>query len=225
MGPFYGLLILQALSLIPNVLFLLFVATMALPFAEATQAAYERQDVQALRSLYDRADSVADSLLVRYRLYPLTEDESVLEGIPPSLDGGSGQELALLSALWAYRAGEGSWLNLLRCGRRSSKLLDEAKEADADNPFVLLVEGQSLLFRPAIAGRDPEAASQRFSQLVRLTDEHPETGISTVEAEIWLWLALREAGQQHQAQALRARLRSQSISALYQQFLDEPPEV
>lgn len=198
---------------------------MALPFAEATQAAYERQDVEALRSLYERADSFSDSLLVRYRLYPLTKEDALLDGIPSSLDDGSGRDFALLSALWAYRAADGSWLALLRYGRRSSQLLDRAKAKDADHPFVLLVEGQSLLFRPAIAGRDPAAALDRFSDLVRITKENREIGISTVEAKVWLWIALREAGQLAEAKTLRAQLTGQSIAGLYQQFLNDPPEV
>lgn len=198
---------------------------MAFPFAEATQTAYEQQDVDALRLLLDRADSMGDSLLVRYRLFPLTEDERVLRNLPTTLENGNSQELALLSALWAYRAGEGSWLSAIRRGRRSTTLLEKAKALNPTNPFVLLVEGQSLLFRPAIAGRDPTAAAHRFSELARIAADNPSAGISPVEAQMWLWLALREADRDTEAETLRRQLRERSIASLYRQFLDAPPEV
>lgn len=46
-------------------------------FAQATQTAYAQQNPDVLRSLFERADSRADSLLVRYRLYPLTGEEAL----------------------------------------------------------------------------------------------------------------------------------------------------
>lgn len=204
---------------------LLLVAMTSVPFAQATHSAYANEDAEALRSLFDRADSRVDSLLVRYRLYPLTEDETVLEGLPSSLPNGTPRELALLSGLWAYRAGEGSLFNALRYGRRSTHLLEEAKRQDEDAPFVLLVEGQSLLFRPAIAGRDAEAASQRFGRLRARVDEEGTSGICREEAQVWRWLALREAGHTQKAQRLRTRLLDAHLRPLYHQFLKDPPDV
>ncbi len=139
-------------------------AMLSTPFAEATQTAYAQQDADRLRALFDRASSRADSLLVRYRLYPLTEDASVLDGLPSSLSDGTAREYALLSGLWAYRAGEASIFSAVTYGRRSTNLLEEAKTQAPNAPFVLLVEGQSLLFRPSIAGKDPDGAARRFGQ-------------------------------------------------------------
>lgn len=195
------------------------------PFVAATQSAYVQQDADRLRTLFDQAETRADSLLVRYRLYPLTEDPEVLDGIPTSLTDGTAREYALLSGLWAYRAGEGSFLSAIRYGKRSTHLLERARSLDPNAPFVLLVEGQSLLFRPAIAGRDPAGAADCFSALAEIVSENDVSGISRTEAEIWQWLALGEAGRTEEAESLWQQLRTQDLPPLYQQFLDDPPEV
>lgn len=200
------------------------IATMG-PLPQATQTAYCQQDAEKLRALFQRADSRADSLLIRYRLYPLTEDESTIKGIPSSLSDGSAREYALLSGLWAYRAGEALFLSAMRYGRRSVRLLEKAKSINRNAPFVLLVEGQSLLFRPAIAGRDPNAAVQRFTQLRRIVQNRSGIGISKIEAQVWRWMSLREAERRREAQTLLESLREQTLPPLYRQFLDDPPEL
>ncbi len=198
--------------------------TMTSPFAAATQTAYVEQDAERLQSLLERAESREDSLLVRYRLYPLTEDEAVLKEIPATLSAGTAREYALLSGLWAYRAGEASFLAALRYGQRSTDLLDAATSRAPEAPFVLLVEGQSLLFRPAIAGRDPAAAAERFARLTSITEDDNVAGISKQEAQVWQWLALTEAERSKMANALRTRLQKQTLPPLLQQFLEDPPE-
>jgi len=224
-GFFVHCLVLQALPLTVATLLLCLFATIMSPLAQAVQTAYARQNAERLRSLTERADSRVDSLLIRYRLYPLTENEAVLKDIPSSLSDGSAREYALLSGLWAYRAGEASVFSVIQYGRRSAQLLEKAKKRDPDAPFVLLVEGQSLLFRPALAGRDVKAAARRFDQLARIVRDGDVPGIAHAEAQIWRWLALREADQSRKANALRKRLREQDLPPLYQQFLDDPPEV
>jgi len=194
-------------------------------FAQDIQDAYAQQEADTLRALMPQADSRADSLLVRYRLYPLTEDEAVLEDLPESLPSGSARELALLSGLWAYRAGEASVFRVVQYGRRSSNLLKEAKAQDPDDPYVLLVESQSLLFRPAIAGRDAGAAAERLRRLAQRVRDRPGTGIAEVEAHTWRWLALREAGQGEDARRLYNRLLERDLPPLYQEFLHNPPDV
>lgn len=195
------------------------------PFAQATQTAYAQQDAERLRNLMERASSRADSLLVRYRLYPLTKDASVLNDIPPSLAEGSAREYALLSGLWAYRAGEASFFSAFRYGRRSTSLLEEAKERAAADPFVLLVEGQSLLFRPSIAGKDSDAAAQRFARLSEILVDDGVVGISRTEAQVWRCLALKEAGRSDEAASLRKHLHARDLPPLYRQFLNSPPDV
>jgi hypothetical protein len=203
---------------------LLFIALMApLPFAQEVQRAYAHEEAGALHTLLAQADSRADSLLVRYRLYPLTEDASLLEGLPSKLADGNARETALLSGLWSYRAGEASLLSAVQYGRRSAKILKRAIEQDPNDPYVLLIEGQSLLFRPAIAGRDPSAAADRFDRLAEQADT--TAGITPMEARVWQWLALKETGQTNKARHLHERLRAQEPAPLYRKFLDDPPDV
>jgi hypothetical protein len=202
----------------------LLVALMApLPFAQEVQHAYAHQEADTLQTLLEQADSRADSLLVRYRLYPLTENASLLDGLPSELPGASARESALLSGLWSYRAGEASIFNAVQYGRRSASILERAKEQDPDDPYVLLIEGQSLLFRPAIAGRDPSGAATRFERLTAQADT--TAGITTMEAQVWRWLALKEAGRTSEAQRLHDRLLADNPAPLYRQFLEDPPDV
>lgn len=193
------------------------------PFAQEVQHAYAHQEADTLRTLLSRAETRSDSLLVRYRLYPISEDPSLLDNLPSKLPDGSAQERALLSGLWSYRAGEASIFNAVQYGRRSANILERAREQDPDDPYVLLIEGQSLLFRPAIAGRDPGTAAARFDRLATLADA--AVGITGMEAQVWRWLALREAGQTDVAARLHERLLSQNPPPLYRQFLEDPPEV
>jgi hypothetical protein len=195
------------------------------PFAQRVQTAYAQQNPDSLRALLAQADSQSDSLLVRYRLYPLTENAAVLSDIPRRLADGSARDWAVLSGLWSYRAGEASIFSAVSYGRHSADLLETAQSHDPDDPYVLLVGGQSLLFRPAIAGKDAEGAAERFARLAQKAEQGTADGITVVEARTWEWLARREAGQTDRAQALHSSLRETTLPPLYQQFLDDPPDV
>ena len=195
-------------------------------FVDSTQVHYANQDAEALRALLPDADTRFESLLARYRLYPLSEDSDIIADLPsdPSSDH-SARELALLSGLWAYRAGEASFIGAVRYGRRSMNFLEAARAKAPSDPYVLLVEGQSLLFRPSIAGRDVEAAAARFDRLMDVLARHTDTGIAKTEAQTWLWLALRECGRAEEAATLRNALLANQPPALYLQFLRDPPQV
>lgn len=202
---------------------LLLLVSSPTPFAADVQDAYAHQNADALRGLLRDANSQTDSLLVRYRLYPLTEDASLLDDLPSDLPNGSARDLALLSGLWSYRAGESSIFGAIEYGRRSTTLLERAKQKAPNDPYVLLVEGQSLLFRPAIAGRDPSAAADRFETLA--SRAQAADGVTPMEANVWCWLALREAGKFQRARHLQEKLLSENPPPLYRQFLHDPPEV
>lgn len=204
---------------------LVFLMSIHPPFADRVQDAYAREDAEALRTLLDDADTRTDSLLARYRLYPLTENAALVEDLPETLDDGTAREWALLSGLWSYRAGEASIFSAVSYGRRSANLLETAQSIDPNDPYVLLVGGQSLLFRPSIAGKDPDAAAQQFEQLAQLAKQNKTDGIPAVEALTWQWLALKEADRVEDARALHEQLVSQNLPPLYRQFLDDPPDV
>jgi hypothetical protein len=204
---------------------LLVAVALQVPFAEQVQDAYAQQDAQALRRLLAEADARTDSLLVRYRLYPLTQDANVVRDLPSQFDDASAREWALLSGLWSYRAGEASIFNAARYGRRSANLLETARDKDPDDPYVLLIEGQSLLFRPSIAGKDPAGAAACFDSLAAMAERGAAEGISLTEAQVWHWLALREANRPDEAATLRETLDARDLAPLYRKFLDDPPEV
>lgn len=204
---------------------LLILVALQPPFADRVEDAYAQENADALRTLLTEADSRTDSLLVRYRLYPITENEEVVADLPEQLQDGSAREWALLSGLWSYRAGEASVFSAITYGRRSADLLETAQSIDANDPYVLLVGGQSLLFRPAIAGRDPEAAREQFSRLRQQIENGTSVGISRMEACVWEWLAMRESDRTGEAQQFRKTLLSEAPAPLYQQFLEDPPDV
>lgn len=203
-----------------------FLLSVTLTFADSTQSFYAQQDAEGLRDLMAQADTRTESLMVRYRLYPLTEDSGVIDDLPQNLGpNASARELALLAGLWAYRAGEANIFNAIRYGRRSVSRLNEAKARNPNEPYVLLVEGQSLLFRPDVAGKDVHGAAQLFRKLISELDQHPNVGISSTEAHSWLWLALREAQSADEADRIRSELLARELEPLYAQFLEDPPQV
>lgn len=193
--------------------------------SDSSHIYYANQDVDQLRAGLEAAGERSDKLLYRYRLYPLTEDADVLSGIPSSLDGASARELALLAGLWAYRAGEASTLGAIRYGRRSVNLINAAREKDPLDPFVLLIEGQSLLYRPSMAGGNPHIAADRFEQLRTVLGINDDVPIEQEEAMIWHWIALQEANENDRAASLHDELAQADLRPLYRQFLESPPQV
>lgn len=192
-------------------------------FTAATQTHYAQQDAEALQHLLEDADTRFEELLCRYRLYPLTERDSLLRDLPTQLEDGSARELALLSGLWGYRAARASLFSAIQYGQRSQHLLEAAKAQDPNDPFVLLVEGQSLIFKPRIAGRDEEAALDRFERLCEVLQRlQPDMGISMMEAELWRWYALHRL-KIDRAPTLRDELLAAGPPPLYRQFLQDPP--
>lgn len=191
-----------------------------LTFAEFTQQHYSARDVDALRALCAEASTTEATLLCRYRLYPLTKEDTLLDDLPVRPDEPTTRTLALLSGLWGYRAANAPVVTAVRYGLYSDRLLRQARELSPDDPFVLLVEGQSLLFRPRLAGRDAEAALERFRRLESVLPRHPHCGISRMEARIWIWFTLRDLDPA-EARQLRRDLLADRPPPLYRQFLSQ----
>lgn len=200
----------------------LLLATLLFTVPDSTQTYYAARDVDALEQHCGDASDRETALLCRYRLYPLTEDDAYLRDLPEHIEGATARELALLSGLWGYRAARSSLPGMIRYGRRSERLLKAAKALDPDEPFVLLIEGQSLIFRPAVVGGDDRAALDCFERLEALVHAAGDPAISDLEASLWRWYALDKMDDPRAA-PLRERLLAQAPPPLYRQFLLDPP--
>ena len=183
---------------------------------------YAHNDRDGLLRLHAEARSTSDDLLVRYRLYPLTQDARYVEEIPSEADCRSAQDFALLAALWAYRAAEAPPWKLPLYGIRSDRMLERARALDPEDPYVLLVGGQSLLYRPRVFGGSAEAALAEFERLREVLRERPTPGISPFEPEVWIWYTLRALGRPN-TDRVRDRLLAQAPPPLFRQFLLDPP--
>ena len=183
---------------------------------------YARRDAEGLVRLHARAHSAADELLYRYRLYPLTLDARYLDDIPDESTCRTARDFALLAALWGYRAAEAPPWKLPVYGLRSDRLLERARALDPDEPYVLLVEGQSLLYRPGLFGGSPEEALRKFERLRAVLRDRPTPGISAFEPEVWIWYTLQKLGLPN-TDRVRERLLAQDPPPLFRQFLLAPP--
>lgn len=191
------------------------------PF-DSTQVYYATQNAEGLKKLLAASDDRTIQLLCRYRLYPLTEEERYLHDLPTELANPTARDLALLSGLWGYKVMTGSVLQIPKHGLRASALLDKAKKLDPDDPFVLLIEGQSLLFRPALFGGDKQAALLRFRRLQDVLKKASDDSISPMEADLWVWYTLNML-KADEAATLRSRLLASNPPPLYRAFLLDPP--
>lgn len=202
---------------------LLATLTLLVGLTDSTDALYAQKNAAGLRTVLAQAEDRREMLLCRYRLFPLSQDPALLEDLPTELDGGTADEYALLAGLWGYRASTASIVHAMRYGIRSSNLLDEALSRDPDDPLVLLIEGQSLLFKPKIAGGSATAALTRFERLLEVVRARRSSPVSTLEAELWIWYALRRLDEDAEANALRERLLAEDPPTLFREFLLSPP--
>ncbi len=174
------------------------------------------------RLLRTEARTREERLLCLYRLYPMTLDTGWLDEIPPDEGVRSARELALISAMWAYRAASGPAWRLPTYGRRSERILADALARDPDEPYALLVKGQGLYYKPGIFGGDVAEAQRTFERLRRVLARRPAPGIHPFEAEVWIWMAVRKRDPA-QGVALRRRLLAQNPPRIFRQFLIDPP--
>ena len=184
---------------------------------------YSRQDTSAVERLYrTKARTRQDRLLCLYRLYPMTLDERWIADIPSDEGVRSARELALISALWAYRASAGPAWRLPTYGRRSERILGRALAIDAREPYALLVKGQGLYYKPAIFGGDVGEARRTFEQLRSRLGRGGVPGLHPFEAEVWVWMAVRRQDAGAGAR-LQRRLLQRSPPRIFRQFLVDPP--
>lgn len=200
----------------------------ALPWVSAPAAVdsvtyyYVTQNAEGLERLYRRAPTREAELLIRYRLYPLTKSAHYLEDIPANPSTRSARELALIAALWAFRTADAPPWMLPTYGRRSERILNTAAALDSDEPYVLLVQGQSLYYKPALFGGDINEARDVFKRLREVLRRRSAPGIHPMEADVWRWMCLRKLDPDRAAQ-LKRDLLGQRPPALFRRFLIDPP--
>jgi hypothetical protein len=184
---------------------------------------YARQDTSGVERLYRRrARTREDRLLCLYRLYPMTLDRAYLREIPSEAGVTDARELALIAAMWAYRAASGPAVRLPIDGRRSERILGQALARDASEPYALLVRGQSLYYKPRVFGGDVAEARRTFERLRAVLARRPAPGLHPFEAEVWVWMCVRRQDAAA-GRALRERLLARRPPALFRQFLVDPP--
>ena len=193
------------------------------PVRDSLTVYYARQDTARVEGLFRRrARSREDRLLCLYRLYPMTLDRGYLRAIPAEAGVTSARELALIAAMWAYRASSGPAYRLPVDGRRSERILGLALARDPDDPYALLVRGQSLYYKPRVFGGDIAEARQTFERLRAVLGRRPVPGLHPFEAEVWLWMCVRRQNAV-EGVALRQRLLARRPPPLFRQFLVDPP--
>ena len=193
------------------------------PVQDSLTYYYARQDTSGVDRLYRRrARTRLDRLLCLYRLFPMTLDEGYLAEIPSDEGVRSARELALISAMWAYKAANGPAWSLPTWGRRSERILNEALRRDPDEPYALLVKGQGLYYKPKIFGGDVAEAQRTFERLRQVLARRQAPGIHPFEAEVWIWMAVRKQDPA-QGAALGRRLLARNPPRMFRQFLIDPP--
>ncbi len=184
---------------------------------------YARQDTARVERLFRRrATTREERLLCLYRLYPMTLDRGYLRDIPTDAGVSSARELALIAAMWAYRASSGPAYRLPIDGRRSERILSRALELDPDDPYALLVRGQSLYFKPRVFGGDIAEARRTFERLQTVMARRTVPGLHPFEADVWVWMCVRRQNAA-QGTAMRQRLLARRPPPLFRQFLQDPP--
>lgn len=155
------------------------------------QHLYARMDHQGMEDLLQRASTQEERFLVLYRLYPLVSKRSLLQGIPEDLDeSASARELAVLAALWSYRHNTEGVFGKMNAARRAMRLIDRAKSVDPNDPYVLLVDGQFLLYKPRVVGGSASLARERFESLVTRLGNGSACALTPTEAQSWLWMSM-----------------------------------
>jgi len=158
---------------------------------DALSAAYGNIETETIRQVYEHPSSRLQYLHALYRLYPLTEDKQLLDDIPSDLgsDAPAG-EMALLSALWTWRGSRASLFRKLPMIMKGVRMLDRARQVDSEDPLVQLVYGQSLIFKPKIAGGDFRKALTAMRYLRQQLEVNPTCEVSIPEVDSWIYYCL-----------------------------------
>jgi stage V sporulation protein SpoVS len=191
-------------------------------FGDQVQVAYNNRNAREVRRLMNAATNQSDKFLAIYRLYPLTEDGTILANLPADPNRENAKDKALLSALWSYKINEDRSL-MMTLGTRIIRLLNSSERLNAQNPFVLLIVGQSLLYKPAVFGGSAARALQKFQALKRQIQAEAICGLSIWDADVWIWYAMHKK-RDRGAEAFKQELYRNNPPVIYREFLNNPPE-
>ena len=119
--------------------------------------------------------------------------------------GGGAQAKALQGALTGQLAGASGGFAMMRLGRASFRLLDEAVAAAPQDARVALLNGVSRVNAPAFAGGGPVRGEAELRRAVTLYASDraasPQPTWGRADAHIWLGIALEKQGKLPEAQA------------------------
>jgi hypothetical protein len=193
------------------------------PTCSGLAAAYGDKDVDAIRRQLADASTQFEELHALYRLYPLTEDLELLLDIPttPGPEA-SASETALLAALWTWRGARSKFLKRLSIIMKGVRMLDLAREMDPDDPFVLLVDGQALIYKPKIAGGSIRKALATLQRLRSILESESSCHISIEEVDSWIWFCLNRLDDP-EAESFKQRFLAAEPAPLFRQFVLSPP--
>ncbi|HEX8386365.1 MAG TPA: hypothetical protein VF576_09280, partial [Rubricoccaceae bacterium] len=102
------------------------------------------------------------------------------------------------------------------------RVLGQALARDPDEPYALLVRGQTLYYKPRVFGGDVAGAQRAFERLRTVLARRPVPGLHPFEADVWIWMCVRRQDAAAGA-ALRQRLLTRRPPPLFRQFLVDPP--
>ena len=153
-----------------------------------------------LRALYAPGVADRDAEFDRHVGAAVAHADAALEsGVNES------ESAALAAAICGQRIAREGWLGMT-LGPRSDELIERALRADPNNPRASLVNGSSLLHKPAMFGGDEEKALKAFERAAELFDSyvpaddlHPDWG--RAEAHAWRGQALIALDRDAEAKA------------------------
>ncbi len=188
------------------------------------QRLYAGMDRVGMQDLLQRSTTQEERFLVLYRLYPIaSEGGHLLSELPDDLGtSASARELALLAALWSYRHNTEGLFGKMNAARRAMRLIERARSVDPNDPYVLLVEGQFLLYKPRVVGGSASLARERFEALVSRLRTRSDCALTLTEAQSWLWMSMHRM-KDPAAESTRQELLAANPPPIFRAFLENKP--
>jgi tetratricopeptide (TPR) repeat protein len=173
----------------------------------ATQSAAGRADAWVHYDLAYALHRRASGLIIEERASAAKAmlEEAIAAAARSRTLGGGAQAQALEGAVTGQYAGAAGGLAMMRSGRASFRLLDEATAAAPNDPRVALLNGISRSNAPAFAGGGAARGEAELRRAVALyaTDRSasPQPVWGRADAHIWLAIALEKQNKVTEARA------------------------